>query len=227
MGILKFMGVWKGIRHIFTDLFDSEIDQDLTAAGWTKINGSAVIREDGSGKAYSTSAGFSPNNICVYTPDGVSVGNVSQNYHWLSCDVVLCAHNNVYLEIYHSVRYAAGRRTAVWVEVFRNQSTGVWTFNWNFEYNAGGVTSTSIGTISEGKNPPPYTVLIRRHDLLYDIDIGPGPLVGGDGLITLNDAAGTSFTYLGKPGLGYIGPAFGLGAHEAEWAKFIVRKYAK
>lgn len=215
---------WKGIRKIFDDYFDSGTDQDLASAGWKKVLGTAVIKEDGTSKAYSSSASFA---TAQYTPDAVLTGPVGTNWSWVSCDVHLNAHNGVLLEVYHSIYVSGGRRTGLWVEVTRNQTSGIWTFTYNLQFNGGAVTSTSIGTIDEATYTPPYTILIRKHGTKYDVDIGQPPIVGGDGLISLYDQGQTSWLNLGRPGIGYKGPFFGLGGHEAEWSDFIVRKHAK
>lgn len=215
---------WKGLLKTAEDNFDSGSDQDLTSAGWTKIIGTASIREDGTSKAYSTSAGFG--SSASYKIDMFPTGSLNRLKHrWVRCTFDSLAGNTT-MGVYFSVTYSGSNRTAIWVDVIKDVATGIWSFTFNQQFNGGPISGQLIGTITEGVNPLPYMVLMRSHGSLIDIDIGTGTITGGDGLISLYNQTMIGQNLSNSVGLLYVGPAFSLGGKNAEWSKFEVRIYS-
>jgi len=191
---------WRGLRQAVLDNFDGGSDVTLESTGdWTKIAGSATLREDGAGTGYSSSAGIG-SSVTFYLNDA---GKMLNNRK-ISVEVLILSANTRAGLIVSGRGSAMKNKFAVYG--IRNGANT----DYYYVYATGGVDigPTLIGQIA---NQLQHTILVIQRGIgKYDVDIEGGTLTvsvdtGGDSGVT-ND----------RCGLYYLGPTFVGGGHQAE-----------
>jgi hypothetical protein len=198
-----------GLRQANKDTFSGGSDVDLNTLGWVKFAGTGSIHSNGSGTAYSTSAGANPSDLAYY-----SLGVNGNNANRLITGT--CKTNSVgnLAEAGFVIRGTGAKAFTAVTQIFNAVDNNDY---FTYKRNYGTPVAVPLGNLSGGPAVRSYRIVVRGSDFFIDID---------NGALTYSDSfVGGATT--NPSGLWYDGPALAFGAQMAWWTNFSVRSYPR
>ena len=211
--VLCFLAItgfsWRGLKQVVIDQFDGGSDVELSTTGdWTQVVGTATIREDGAGTAYSKSVGSNVTASYSNTVNGIV------NNRKVECDVEVLG-TNVHCGIFvtHSGSLADKGSFKVY---------GVWNgVNTDYYYQPIAIAPPAATLIGQISGSGQHHIRADLNGQVYTVSINNGTLTASF------DGGGTNYGNKNdRAGLYYKGPSLGAGTVIlAEWQNFDVRLY--